>query len=98
MRLKSFVICRPGLVFVLALNLPGATVPAGSEFPAGKLTPAERMKTARLKAAHEDAARFQTMRKVLPPTPGFNDYKAILHAHAEDSAHTAGTRPAMLVE
>src|SRR5438093_6148169 len=98
MLLKSFVICLPGLVFVLALNFAGAAVAAGSEFPAGRLVPAERMKTARLKAAHDDAARLQGMRKVLPPLPGFHDYKAILHAHAEDSAHTGGTRPEMLAD
>ncbi len=30
--------------------------------------------------------------------PGWNDYRAILHAHAEDSAHTGGTRAEMLAE
>ena len=30
--------------------------------------------------------------------PGLTDYRAILHAHAEDSAHTGGTRPEMLAE
>ena len=30
--------------------------------------------------------------------PGLNDYRAILHAHAEDSSHTGGTRPEMLSE
>ena len=32
------------------------------------------------------------------PSPVFNDYRAILHAHAEDSAHTGGTRPEMLAD
>src|SRR5438105_7082052 len=68
------------------------------EFPAGKLTSVERMKTAHLKAAHEDALRFEQARKKLPPIPGLHDYKAILHAHAEDSAHTGGTRPEMLAD
>ena len=30
--------------------------------------------------------------------PGLTDYRAILHAHAEDSTHTGGTRPEMLAE
>ena len=34
----------------------------------------------------------------LLPVPGLNDYRAILHAHAEDSAHTGGTRPEMLAD
>ena len=33
-----------------------------------------------------------------PERPGLNDYRAILHAHAEDSSHTGGTRPEMLAE
>jgi hypothetical protein len=63
-----------------------------------KHSPIERMKTVRLKAAHEDAERFQRSRKTLPRLAGFHDYKAILHAHAEDSAHTGGTRPEMLAD
>src|SRR5439155_24146316 len=64
----------------------------------GKLPPAERMKTSHLQAAHEDARRLQQTRKMLPPLPGLHDYKAILHAHAEDSTHTGGTRPEMLAD
>jgi hypothetical protein len=63
-----------------------------------RLTPAERMKTVRLRAAHEDALRLQQTRKTLAPFSGLHDYKAILHAHAEDSAHTGGTRPEMLAD
>ena len=34
----------------------------------------------------------------MPPIAGRDDYRAILHAHAEDSAHTGGTRAEMLAE
>ena len=51
-----------------------------------------------LKTAHDDVARFQKHRQSLPPLPSLHDYRAILHAHAEDSAHTGGTRPEMLVD
>src|SRR3954452_6376123 len=61
-------------------------------------TPTERMAPARLKAAHEDARRIQESRRTLTPMPGWTDYRAILHAHAEDSAHTGGTRPEMLAD
>src|SRR4051812_21093173 len=61
-------------------------------------TPTERMAPARLKAAHDDARRIQESRRTLTPMPGWNDYRAILHAHAEDSAHTGGTRPEMLAD
>src|SRR3989442_1448424 len=33
-----------------------------------------------------------------PPMTGLHDYTGILHAHAEDSAHTGGTRPEMLAD
>ena len=56
------------------------------------------MEPARLKATHEDARRIRRSRRTLPPLPGLTDYRAILHAHAEDSAHTGGTRPEMLAE
>jgi hypothetical protein len=58
----------------------------------------ERMKTAHLKAAHEDAERLQAARRSLPSLPGLHDYKAIIHAHADDSDHTGGTRPEMLAD
>jgi hypothetical protein len=66
--------------------------------PRRKYSPTERMATARLKAAHEDVLRIGRSRHALAPIPGWNDYRAILHAHAEDSAHTGGTRMEMLAE
>lgn len=71
---------------------------AETNSPHVRYSPIERMKTVHLKAAHEDAERFQRTRKTLPPLTGLRDYKAILHAHAEDSTHTGGTRPEMLAD
>src|SRR5438128_2288135 len=87
-----------GFAWTIFLALLVAARATQADFPAGKLTPTERLKTAHLKAAHEDAERLQQSRKVLPPLPGLHDYKSILHAHAEDSAHTGGTRPEMLAD
>ena len=61
-------------------------------------TPVERMMPARLQATHDDVERIRKTRRGLPALPGLNDYRAILHAHAEDSSHTGGTRPEMLSE
>jgi hypothetical protein len=83
------------LILLLAL---GFSARSDADFPAGKLTPTERMKTVHLKAAHEDARRLSQSRRALPPMRGLHDYKAILHAHAEDSDHTGGTRPEMLAD
>ncbi len=60
--------------------------------------PIERMALARLQATHEDVQKLKALRKPVPPLPGLHDYRSILHAHAEDSAHTGGTRPEMLAD
>src|SRR5438046_2143813 len=98
MHSRCVVIRWHSLKWLLALGLAGAALAVEQDFPAGKLAPVERMKTAHLKAAHEEAGRLQRLRKALPPLAGLHDYKAILHAHAEDSAHTGGTRPEMLAD
>jgi hypothetical protein len=85
-------------VFIIPFLLVQTVHLEAADFPAGKLSPTARLKTVHLKAAHEDAERLQKMRKALPSLKGLQDYKAILHAHAEDSAHTGGTRPEMLAD
>ncbi len=62
------------------------------------LSSIERMTTARLKATHDDVIKLRKDRRELPSLPGLHDYRAIFHAHAEDSAHTGGTRSEMLAE
>jgi hypothetical protein len=95
--LIAFIRRAQGLLLV---GLIAATAARAGEVdaPRPKYTPAERLAPARLKTAHEDVIRIQSTRKVLPPIPGRKDYRAILHAHAEDSAHTGGTRLEMLSE
>jgi hypothetical protein len=92
----------PGLwkhpTFIVVLTLLSAPLLAQTNAPARKYSSLERMKTSHLQAAHADAVRLQQQRQTLPPLPGLHDYKAILHAHAEDSAHTGGTRPEMLAD
>jgi hypothetical protein len=63
-----------------------------------KLSPTERMAAAHLKATHEAVLSLRKSRMSSPSVPGLNDYRAILHAHAEDSAHTGGTRAEMLAD
>lgn len=88
--------CRSSIALVLLAT--AAALAAEGDPPRPKYSPVERMAPARLKAAHEDAERIRQSRRDLPPIPGLNDFRAILHAHAEDSAHTGGTRPEMLAE
>lgn len=90
---------RRFLALVLIGLFAASDVRAGeSDAPKPKYAPVERLAPARLKAAHEDAMRIQGARRTLAPVTGLTDYRAILHAHAEDSAHTGGTRLDMLAE
>lgn len=57
-----------------------------------------RMQEAHLRAAHEDVARIQAQRQAVALKVGLNDYRTILHAHAQDASHTGGTRPEMLAD
>src|SRR3954452_24276616 len=89
---------RPALAAWLGLTVVWLAPAADRASGQTARTPTERMAPARLKAAHDDALRIQASRRTLPSPPGWNDYRAILHAHAEDSAHTGGTRPEMLAD
>lgn len=65
---------------------------------APRLTSTQRLSRVRLKAAHEAVERIAKARRTLDPPPGLHDFRAILHAHAEDSAHTGGSRVEILAE
>lgn len=56
----------------------------------------QRLQEVRLEQTREDVLAHKEARRELPPWSGLHDYRAILHAHAEDSDHTGGTRPEML--
>lgn len=58
----------------------------------------ERLALDRLAAVHADVERLKPQRVDIPPRPSVNDYRCIMHAHAEDSTHTGGTLPEMLAD
>ncbi len=58
----------------------------------------ERLALPHLQATHADVQKLKALRQPVPSLPGLHDYRSILHAHAEDSAHTGGTRPEMLAD
>lgn len=92
---------RDGFLVVLAALFSlgsGMSFLAADEPAPKRYSSIERMAPARLKATHDAVARIQQSRRSLCAFPGLNDYRAILHAHAEDSAHTGGTRPEMLAD
>jgi hypothetical protein len=71
---------------------------AAAEPPARKHTNLERLALDRLAAVHADVEKLKSQLKDVPPRPGVNDYRCILHAHAEDSDHTGGTLAEMLAD
>jgi hypothetical protein len=64
--------------------------------PGRKYTSIERMKIEHLGAVHADRLRYSKERRLVSIAIGYEDYRAVLHAHAEDSTHTGGTRPELL--
>jgi hypothetical protein len=57
------------------------------------------MERENLQAARAAVVRYGAERVAIQSrTPHLTDYRAILHAHAEDAAHTGGTRPEMLAD
>jgi len=98
MRTSLSDVSWPRLALVPPAALLSFSLLAQTNVPARKYSSVERMKTAHLKAAHEDVLRLEKQRQTLPPLPDLHDYKSILHAHAEDSTHTGGTRPEMLAD
>lgn len=86
------------LAILLLLLLPVSA----AERPGRKLTTMQRLEKSHLQAAHEARQKFEEARKNPPPgtrradTGIYNDYRAVMHVHAEDSNHTGGTRPEVL--
>lgn len=84
-------------LLILSLLLPAPAWPqASSSRPGRKYTMTERLRPERLRAVHEARRRLATQRKAVRLRTGLRDFKAILHAHAEDAQHTGGTRPELL--
>src|SRR5947199_1303480 len=89
---------HPMLIPIVLLGLTGSLLgqsapPLG---PGRKYTSVERMKLDHLAAVHQARMRYQQARRPVRLRTGLTDYRAILHAHAEDAPHTGGTRPEML--
>jgi hypothetical protein len=65
--------------------------------PGRKYTTIERLQPERLRAVREDRLRYQRFTKRVSLETGHQDVRSVLHAHAEDSTHTGGTRPELLL-
>jgi acetyl esterase/lipase len=56
----------------------------------------DRLDPIRLEAVNKARTEWAKARKNQPGTGIYDDYKAVLHVHAEDSNHTGGKRPDVL--
>lgn len=82
---------------VVLTSLLVASAPAfTADAPKRQLTSTERLQTEHLKATHEARLRFARERQTLPDLGVYEDFRAVLHVHAEDSNHTKGTRAEVL--
>ena len=90
------------LALVVALALTGPFSASSFQTPTQKLKPGrkyttiERLQPERLSALHEDRLRLKKFTKKVSLETGYQDYRSVLHAHAEDSTHTGGSRPELL--
>src|SRR5262245_22341625 len=76
---------------ILSLTLSSSSTEAGQ----GR-TAEQRLEPEHLKAVHEARMQFAHERKSVPNFGPYEDYRAVIHVHAEDSNHTKGTRPEVL--
>jgi hypothetical protein len=90
--------CRPPCWLATLALLAYVAAGGAGEPPPRKYSNVERLPLARLAAVHDDVERLKPRRIAIPPLPGLNDYRCILHAHAEDSTHTGGTLPELLAD
>jgi acetyl esterase/lipase len=87
-----------GAVGVTLLTIVPVGRGAGSNAPAlaPRFTPVERLAPAHLAAVHAARQAWETQRVPAPEIWGLEDYRAVIHVHAEDSNHTRGTRAEVL--
>ncbi len=106
MKYRIFLLPLVTLVAALALgdtfsaigfNPTGQTGQTGQTLkPGRKYTTIERLRPERLRAVREDRTRYQNSRARVSIQTGYNDFRSVMHAHAEDSTHTGGSRPELL--
>src|SRR6266446_1165816 len=71
------------LLFASAADLAGATSP-------------QRLEREHLRATHETRLQFARERIAVTNLSIYEDFRAVIHVHAEDSDHTGGTRAEVL--
>ncbi|MCA9438860.1 MAG: histidinol phosphatase, partial [Candidatus Omnitrophica bacterium] len=88
------------LFLTLAISLTPLATYSGTpgSSPGRKYSSIERMTMPRLEAVDRDVEALKKKRTEVSLKTDLTDFRGILHAHAEDSSHTGGTRPEMLAD
>ena len=85
----------PGIVFLfgfsMAVSRGADPISVGPHF-----TSVERLAPERLRAVHQSREEFARQRMDVLEVWSYEDYRAVIHVHAEDADHTRGTRPEVL--
>ncbi|MBO0861197.1 MAG: histidinol phosphatase [Chloracidobacterium sp.] len=90
------------LAFIIGLALSESFYAYGFKYPSPlpkpgrKYTTIERLQPERLRAVSVDRSRYQSARHAVLLETGYIDFRGVMHAHAEDSTHTGGTRRELL--
>lgn len=90
------MIAKLGMTLATAVLLASSSALVAQPYPAR--SGAVRLDPERLAAVHADVVLLAEERIEIEAQPGLNDYRAIFHAHAGDSAHTGGTVEEMLAD
>lgn len=90
----SLIILAATAAFVLSSQTPVAINQEGKALR--KLSTLERIQSTHLAAVQQVRAEFAKARKTLPPLTIYQDFRSVLHVHAEDAEHTQGTRAQVL--
>ncbi|HZI33424.1 MAG TPA: hypothetical protein VFF11_13875, partial [Candidatus Binatia bacterium] len=67
-----------------------------AETSASDLTAQQRLEPSHLQAVHEARLEFARERRPPPDFWVYEDFRVVIHVHAEDAPHTKGTRPQVL--
>lgn len=85
------------IIITLFIVSTGTSRPVQNKLGPGRRYPTiERLNPERLAAVAADREMLRHSRQPVKLRQGLNDHRAILHAHAQDSAHTGGTRAELL--
>jgi len=81
---------------LMLLGLIAWAAAASEPLLPARFAPRQRLTRERLAAVEASIRSLAMQRRELRPPEPWRDLRCIFHAHAEDSAHTGGTRPKML--